>query len=307
MVYGEFKTLDIGVLTFQAEVLGEVKVKHYEVATLSATKHFYRTRLLFSDENFGWLLPSDTGSVLLYDILDTVEVELSRLAYISRLQEDFVQRWNGLLNMGMSYTRSSDILRYNVDGHVNYDGQDIDLDLRGTAIFTGESGAVVREREELYFQLDRFLNANWSTFVSAQYQRNQTLGLLYRYQPGLGINYRGYLSNHIGFRIGVGAVYNTEQSLEGLGNESVEAPIKLRFRFLNYRDPNISVILSQNIYFGISEVGRIRHDGEIRFQYEIVHNLSLSLVFYDNFDTQSPATGGSLLDYGLVSGVSYNF
>ncbi len=306
MVYGEFKSLDIGIITFNAAVLGEVKVKHYEVATFRATKNFYRTRLLFSEEKFGWIFPADTGNVIIFDLLDTVTVQLNQLAYIMRLQKHFIRRWSGLIHAGMSYTRSSDILRYNADAEVNYKGEKVFMNFRGNTILTGESGDVIREREELGFQFDQLLSENWSAFVSTQYQRNQTLGLRYRYQTGLGLNYQGYLSNQMRFIIGVGAVYNTELNFEGVGVESVEAPVKLSYRFKNYRDPNLSITLTQNVYFGITQQGRIRHDGEVRMAYEIINNLSLTVSFYDNYDSQSPATGESLLDYGVVSGITYS-
>lgn len=306
MLYGEFKSIDIGIMTFDAEVIDDVEVKHYEVATFKATSNFYRMRTLQGGEHFGWVLPGDTGEVVIYDLIDSLEIPLRELAYLTGYEEDFLERWSGLIGAGYSYTRSSDIGRFNFDLNIHYKGETTDLDFTGSAIFTSEDGIFLREREEASFVVNRYVSQKWSVFGLVTYQRNEQLGLLYRYQSGSGMTYSQYITNQMRLALGAGVVYNTEENFEGVDLQSWELPIFTNFRFFKYRDPNISLIFEQSVYVGLTEIGRIRHDGELRLRWEIIDDLSIDIKVYDNYDSQSPSTGQAALDYGIVSGISYS-
>lgn len=306
MLYGEFKSVDVGILTFDAEVIDDVTVKHYEVATFKATTNFYRMRTLSGGEYFGWVLPGDTGNVIIYDLIDSTEIPIRGLVFLTGFEEDFRDRWSGLIGAGYSYTRSSDIGRFNFDLNVHYKGEKVDLDFAGSAIFTSEDGAFVREREEASFVVNRYVSQKWSIFGLITYQRNEQLGLKYRYQSGSGLTYSQYLTNQIRLGVGAGIVYNTEENFEGDQLESFEMPLFTNFRLFKYREPNISLIFDQSVYIGLTEIGRVRHDGELRLKWEIIDDLSIDIKLYDNYDSQSPSTGQAALDYGIVSGISYS-
>lgn len=307
VLHGEFQGLDIGVLSFDADVIGVVEVKFFDVATFTATSRIYRMKPLGGGERYGWILPGDTGRVKVYDLIDTAEVALSELVYLIGFEEKFLQRWNGLLSAGYSYTRSSRISRYNADVSAHYRGEKVNMDLSGGMILTGRGDSLAREREDANVVLNRLFSDRWSIFGAVSYQRNLTLGLRYRYQNGAGLSYRRYLTNRMRLAIGGGAVVNREESFERVSLNSIEAPLLLNFTFFKYRQPKISLAADQSVFFGITESGRLRHDGEIRLSWEVISDLSLQITFYDSYDSQSPSTGEALFDYGIVSGISYSF
>lgn len=307
MLYGEFKSLDVGVITFDAEVIDDVKVKHYEAATMKATSNFYRMRSLAGKDYFGWILPGDTGQVIIYNLLDSIKMPLSRLVFVSAYDDNFLERWSGAVSAGYSYTKSSDIGRINLDFSVNYKSDDQDFDLSASTIVTSENDTFYREREEATITYNRYFYTKWSGFGALTYQRNQTLGLRYRVQAGAGITFTQYLTNQMRFSVGAGMVRNNEENFENESLSSYEVPVLLTFRFFRYRDPSISLVFSNSVYTGITEVGRIRQDGELTLNWELIDDLSLNLKLYDSYDSQSPSTGEALLDYGVVSGLSYSF
>ncbi|KAB2817524.1 DUF481 domain-containing protein [Phaeocystidibacter marisrubri] len=306
-LYGEFTSIDVGLINFDAEVIGDVTLKHYEVSTFRASSNIYRMKTLYAGEFLGWVLPGEPGTVRIYDLNDTVVVPFTELVYLVSFENSFLKRWSGLFSAGYSYTRSSNISRYNMSGSVNYAGEHLDMALSGSMIVTGEGDSLTREREELHFTSNFYFANRWSIFGVLSYQRNVTLGLRYRYQEGPGVTYTRYLTNQMRIAGGVGAVINQEESFAGARLNSIEVPALIRFHFFRYRNPKISLTTSQSVYFGVTEVGRFRHDGEIQLAWEIVDDLSLTLTLYDSYDTQSPSTGGALLDYGTVTGLSYSF
>lgn len=307
MVYGELKTVEAGLIKFDAEVIGVFEVKHYEVATLKATTNVYKIKQLHGHDISGWILPADTGSVKIADLLDTIRLPMYQIVNLSSFETDPWERWSGVIGAGYSYTRSSNISRYNADLSLHYKGEDVNFDASATSIITGQGDSLTRDREEATAMLNRFVAKKFSVFGGATYQRNYTLGLEYRYQGALGMMFIDYFTNQVKFSTGTGAVFNTERSFQGQSLESVELPVFVDFTFFKYRNPKISLIVSQYVYVGLTTAGRFRHDGEIRLAWEVFDDFNLTLTFYDNFDNQSPSTGAALLDYGIVSGFSYSF
>ena len=61
------------------------------------------------------------------------------------------------------------------------------------------------------------------------------------------------------------------------------------------------------MYFSLSQKGRIRSDGDINLNWELISDFYLDFQFYYNFDNESPATGKPNTDYGIVAGITYKF
>lgn len=307
VLYGSLKDLEVGVFTFNANTIGDVKLKHFDLVSLRATTKTYRISTLHDGELIGWMYPMDTGWVQVVHLLDTTQLRISELVSIEGLEEGFLKRWSGQINAGYSYTRSSQISRYNADAAIQYRGENVELHLSGASIFTGIEDSLVREREEVSSLLNVYFADHWSVFTGLIYQRNQTLGLQYRYQGGPGVTYIRYFNNQVRIAFGGGTVANREANFSGVELNSIEGVIQMTFYFFRYQSPKITLSTEQAGFFGFTESGRFRHDGEIRLAWEIVSDLSLNLQLYDNYDNQSPQTGGPLLDYGVVMGVGYSF
>lgn len=307
VLHGSVVKMDVGVLTFDADGIGNVTVKFYDILTISATSEAYRVRTTNGILHIGWISPSDTGRVVLINTIDTVEVEISQISGLRAFASGFSNRWSGLIGAGYSFTRSSDIGRINADANANYKGEQVEMNLNFTGIYTSVNDSFSREREQSNLVLSRIIAQRWSVFGSGSYQRNETLGLLYRIQTGAGLTFMHAFNNHTRFSVGGGVFYSEEQDFENVSLNSYEAPLILNFRFFKYRNPKISLIYENHIFFGITETGRIRNDSEISLNWEIINDISFNLTFYSNFDSQSPSTGEALLDYGVVTRVAYTF
>ena len=57
----------------------------------------------------------------------------------------------------------------------------------------------------------------------------------------------------------------------------------------------------------LSESGRVRIDFDTRISYEVFKDFTLSLRFWDNFDSRNPSSGVKENDYGLSFGLGYKF
>jgi hypothetical protein len=105
-----------------------------------------------------------------------------------------------------------------------------------------------------------------------------------------------------------GIVFNQELSTEGEKRPTVEIPWVNSFNFFSFRKPEMNLQSTQNLYFSLSQKGRIRHDGQIKLSWEIINDLSINITLYDNYDSRPP--GGATandLDFGVVFGLTYSF
>jgi len=103
-------------------------------------------------------------------------------------------------------------------------------------------------------------------------------------------------------------VINQELSVENVKSGNLtEFFSQLQFNLFRFTKPEINIDFSETVFFGITEKGRIRNDGELDINWEMIDDLNLSLGFYTNFDNQPPGKGSITFDYGLVFGVNFKF
>ena len=210
--------------------------------------------------------------------------------------------------MGYSYTRSSQFGRLNFDGAVNYSSLKQEINFSFSGIYTVTDSGTTRDREDAGLKYNHYFTPRSFSTAFLVYQRNLELGLKRRYQEGLGLGNKFLTNRYIYAWARAGMVLNQEVSTE---NESSgllsEAFLQLQFNFFRFEKPEINVDLYESVFFGIAQNGRIRNDGELDINWEMIDDLKLNLGFYTNYDNQPPVAGNRKFDYGIVLGLTYTF
>jgi hypothetical protein len=83
--------------------------------------------------------------------------------------------------------------------------------------------------------------------------------------------------------------------------------LNAQYSLFSFSKPNLTFTATESGYYSLNQAGRYRLDGEFTISWEIVRNFFFELEIYHNFDSKSPATGGSRTDYGYVIGLAYEF
>jgi hypothetical protein len=86
----------------------------------------------------------------------------------------------------------------------------------------------------------------------------------------------------------------------------LEIPVMLRYNFFQFHHPNIQISSQQSLYFGLTQKGRIRFEGNTTFSWQLIRYFYLNINPYSNYDNQPPS-GNSNYDYGVVVSISYKF
>jgi len=307
MLIGEVLSVNEGRLEFDSDDAGVVKVKYYKIRTFSAQIHYYRIRTTDDQILYGRIHASDNDGFI--RVNDETELPIESIIRLQRYDESFWQRMNGQISAGYDYTRSSNNGRINFDLSLQYLAQDFEMAFTASSIVTQESGSFARDIETINASPVYFLNYRWLVAGRLRYQRNLELSLARRIQEFVGAGYALVQESHIQVFSVSGIALNQELSTEGVKSGNLlEIPVIMSFRLYQLQDPNLQLSINQSIYFGITQGGRIRNDGEIRLSWEAINDFVIGLNFYNNYDNQPPEGESSqTFDFGTVLSLGYKF
>jgi hypothetical protein len=240
-------------------------------------------------------------------VIESEEIYVENITNLTYFGKTWKSRVTGNLSAGYTYTKSSEIGRLNTDGLIKYNTSKTQSQLQGDMIITQDSVTVVTERANLVLTHDRSFADLWAAVAVLRYQRNLELGLQRRWQEALGIGRRFLINKNQQASTVTGVALNQEINQEGVQATNTEALLQLNYNFYSFVSPNLTVAFAQSMYVSLSEKNRIRLDGNVTLDYELISDFYVNFQFYHNYDSRSPATGEPNIDYGFVAGLRYKF
>ncbi|RAI97596.1 uncharacterized protein DUF481 [Chitinophaga skermanii] len=308
ILIGELKEIAYGRLKFDADDVGLSSIKISKVATLKATTHLYRIETAQKTLYYSSVYPDSTaGHVGIKQEGQIISIPLLSILNTRYYKSASAGLWEGNLSLGYSYTKSSDIGRLNADAGFKYNLPKAEFATNMSEIVTQTDTGWVRENENLSLSGAYYLNYSWQAIALLNYQRNIQLGLKRRFQEGIGIGVNVLSTSNLRLKSILGAILNQEKNMENVNAATVEAGLLNTFTLFNLSKPDINISSTQNVYFGITQAGRIRHDGQIKVTWKVISDFSVNITLYDNYDSQPPGINAANIDYGIVFGVGYSF
>jgi len=308
VLIGEVKSIQLGEATIDDIDLKVIEVKLYKIKVLKTSKRFkietdkkalfYGT--LQTGDQAGWVnIISDDGRVL--------PVNLERLHMVIPLEKKFFRSLNGSLSAGFSYTKSSGVGQVNLSSSVLYAARKFEYQLTASANASIDSSSFSRDREDLSLMAGYYITPAWFVSVNGSYQRNLELSIARRYQEMAGAGNKLFVRKNWQLLSISGLSFSQELSTAGESSGLLlEIPVMFRYNFFQFHHPNIQISSQQSLYFGLTQKGRIRFEGNTTFSWQIIRYFYLTINPYTNYDNQPPS-GTSNYDYGLVVSISYKF
>lgn len=224
------------------------------------------------------------------------------------LEQKFLNRLDGNLTAGFSFTKSAAIGQINLSSQVKYVTRSIQNSLSVSMIGSIDSNALSRDNESAEWFSDYSLNTKWFLAALLGYQRNLELSVASRFQEMVGAGNKLLVRQNLQLMAISGMTFNQERSTEGVFQGLlIEVPVMLRFDLFQFRNPNLQISTTQTAYIGLTQFGRIRFNGNTTIAYELIHDFSISFNVYNNYDNQPPSATTSNIDYGIVIGLTYKF
>ncbi|WP_123864716.1 DUF481 domain-containing protein [Chitinophaga barathri] len=303
---GELKSIQVGIIQFKATNAGTLNIKRHNIRTMVATYHDFKVETLDGEMFYGNVFPSPVKG---YIRMMGKEIKLSEIFTLFNFKEGLFRQVQGDVSAGYSFTRSSGTGRLNMDGNFTMQNRKYEVKPSFTSITSfNPNDSVSRERENITLQGIYDITPFIFPIVILTYDRNLQLGLNRRFSEGAGLGTKFLISPSMQARVITAVVMNQERYSDGTSSGNlVEIPVVLYYNFFRYTSPNISLATTQSVYFGINQDGRIREEGETKLSWEIVSDFTLSLTFYNSYDSRPSVSDNGNFDLSTVIGVGYTF
>lgn len=308
VLIGEMQGIALGEVRIDDLDLKMVNVKLYKIRVLRTSRRykielddkelFYGT--LRTGTQDGWVeIQADNGHV--------VPVSMEQLHVVIPLEKQFLKSLHGNLSAGFSYTKSSGVGQVNLSSSVVYAARKFEYQFSASANYSIDSVSFSRDREELSLMAGYNVTPTWFISASGSYQRNLELSIARRFQEMVGAGNKLFVRKHWQLYGISGMSFNQELSTAGeSAGLLLELPLIFRFNFFQFQHPNIQISSTQAAYFGLTQFGRVRIEGNTSFSWELIRYFYITLNPYTNFDNQPPA-GSNKYDYGVVLSITYKF
>jgi hypothetical protein len=308
-IVGKIKKIKLGVITFDPDDANDITVQLKKLKTLAAVSKIFRIESIDHKVYFGRIIPgAAAGYATFLSDIDTSTHPVEQISLLYPFRNQFLQRFSGDMQAGFDFTKSSGLARLNYDCQLRYTAKRVEVVFGTSAIYSITDTTFSRDREDISIKNNYYFNTTWFGTVLLKYQRNLELGLLRRFQEGVGGGNKFITSEHIYAWTRGGLVLNQEKNSENTSSGTLtELFGQLEFNFFRFTKPELSFNIAETIYYSLSQKGRIRNDAQLSLSWEIVKNLDITLSCYSNYDNQPPSENSRKFDLGTVMGVAYTF
>jgi|WetSurSiteA1Bulk_404760.scaffolds.fasta_scaffold01056_7 hypothetical protein len=306
-ITGELKKFEDGLLFLKTDAMETVEIGYDRIFTVYSAK-FFEFRTTSGYRYYGSVLNSaDTGTINIVIISDTVPKPLWDIVQITSMKNRFFQKIDGSVDVGLNYTKASDVLQFSFISSVVYRTADYSTRLDLSSIVSDQGGDLTRNNDGS-IGLTRYLEGKWFANAQIKGQQNTELDLDYRLLIGLGGGYDIVRTNAQRLYVVTGVLANRERTIEeGLQSNNVELLAGVHYKWFKYRHPKIDITSGFDLYPSMTTLGRIRFEYDLAAKVEVVKDVFLGLTLYDNFDNNPSASSASKNDWGIITSLGYTF
>jgi hypothetical protein len=306
-ITGELKKFEYGLLDLSTDAMKTISIEFDRINSIHSSK-FFEIRMKSGDKFFGHLQKSDIlSTVNIISINDTLPKRLWDIILIVPIKRTFIQKIDGSLDLGLSYTKASDVFQYSLNFNLTHRTNFYSTRFELESILT-DDGEKKTNNSTLGLDVTHYLPNKWFTSIIAQGQQNTELNLDYRLQTGYGVGYDIARTNFIRFYALGGLLVNQEHTIDiDETSQNIEALVRLNFKWFQYRHPKIDVTNRINLYPSITSFGRVRMEYNLSSKFEIVKDLFLNLQLYDYYDSQTSDGSKANNDWGIITSIGFTF
>ena len=304
---GEVSTLNRGQLEYKTDDQGTIYIEWDKVATVTSTGQF---EVGTSDgQRFVGSLGSEPGRVLL--VVATTGTErllMTDVTVITKIGRSFWQKLDGSIDVGFSYTKSSDIAQLNINTTTLYRSPSFEARLTGSGTATQTSDEDGRDdRGTVQASYLRYRGKRWFVGGGAGVETNESLGIKLRSQVSGAVGQRLVNTNRAQLSFGGGLSVNDEHGVDTEPTQNIEAIMTFRTSYYAYDYPKTNIDVSFQYFPSLSDFGRQRIQFDSSFRRELWKDVFLAVNVFDTFDSQPPSADADSNDVGVVLSFGWSY
>ena len=306
-ITGEVSTLNRGQLEYKTDDQGTLYIEWDKVATVTSVNQF---EVGTSDgQRYVGSLGSEPGRLLL--VVATTGTErllMTDVTVITKIGRSFWTKLDGSVDVGFSYTKSSDIAQLNINAGTVYRSPSFEARLSTSATATQTSDEEGRDdRGTLQMSYLRYRGARWLVGGGAGFETNESLGIKLRSQISALIGQRLVNTNRAQLAVGTGVAVNDEHGVDTEPTQNVEAIVTFRTSYYAYDYPKTNIDVAFQYFPSLSDFGRQRIQFDSSFRRELWKDVFLAVNVFDTFDSQPPSADADKNDVGVVLSFGWSY
>lgn len=306
-ITGEISKLDRGQLEFKTDDVGTIYFEWDKIVSLEAMGQFY---VSMSDgrQLVGSLSAGDPRSLVIVEASGPVSVPTYEVTLITPIGASFWKKLDGSVDVGFSYTRSSQVAQLNVNSNTLYRRPAFEGRLSASGTFTqnGEDGTK-DDRGTIQASYIRFRGERLVIASGVGVETNESLGLLLRTQVGVSAGPRLINTNRAQLTIGAGLAANDERGVDTEPTQNLEGLVTVRTSYYRYDRPRTNVDVGFQYFPSLSNFGRQRIQLDASAKREFWKDVFLSINMFDTFDSRPPNTSSDKNDIGVSLSFGWSY
>lgn len=305
-IAGEVKALRSGKLEFSTSTMGTVYIEWDKVAELVSPNQF-EIETTSGTRFFGTIRGGAAGKLTVAMAAGAVELDIWAVVRIQPVKTGFFDRFDGLVDFGASYTKSSEIGQGWLNAELRTRRRRWEWSLTLNTTITVQPEQPESSRTVGSFRTSILLPKRWYLPAAAVVERNTELGLDLRSSVALGVGHYVIQTNRNLLGAAAGLVGNRERPTDGDSTSNAEAFLSANYSFFTYDTPKTTVTFSAALFPSLTVSKRVRSDVDVSLRREIVRDFTVGLTLYDAYDNKPPTTGAQKHDYGVTVTVGWTF
>ncbi len=305
-ITGEVKSLDYGKLRYKTDDMGTLYIKWDKIKSIY-TCQFLEVVTKDGTIHYAHVRPSrEAGMVRLIIPMMVQEVDLFQIIRMTPINNSFIGRIDGAVDVGLSYTKASDVAQLNTSADATYKGRKFETGFRASLIYTQQSSKPDARKQDINLFYTHQLLRNWFVNANLTQESNSELGLRWRVLGGGEFGHEIVRDIFSSLKVSTGLYYNAEEG-EDITTNSLEGAIVLSYRHYRYDSPKLDLFTSGKLYPSLTQSGRYRAQYDLQVRLEVVKDLFVGLNIYYTFDNKPRAEEASNSDWGVVTSLGYSF
>jgi hypothetical protein len=218
-ITGEIKELKRGKLKYSTDDIGTIYIEWTNISEIYSPVNF-EFFTAYGEKFYGSIGWSKPGYLKVVGPSASQEIEIIDIVLIYPIQNSFWQRLDGSFNIGLSYTKASDVLQTNTDLKIIHRNRKSTNELKYSNILTYQESSNQSTKQDASYSYGRLIQKKffWSTGLT--WQQNSQLGILSRTAINGQYGKLLVVTNSNTLQLSGGLLLNSEISYEDERNEN---------------------------------------------------------------------------------------
>lgn len=306
-ITGELKALQTGLLELSTDNMSTIYIEWDKIAEISTDK-FFEVELTDGRIYYGSFQLSDKqGMIIVQGVTLQNELFMQYIIRITRIRQTFWEILQGYIKIALSYNKGSNIGEINFGSDFIYTTKTQRSELIINSVLSSSEGNSTSKNNNASFSYSRFLEDKWFWGAVVMAQQNTELGLDLRTSIGGAVGNDFIQTNKTFLNALIGVTTSREWYIDATTfNYNVTGYLSSKYQYFIYDSPKVSVYSFLDIYPYLNNLGRIRLDYTLDFDWEVIDDFYWDLSFYFEYDNKPQSEDAETVDYSIETGFKYS-